>query len=127
MSDDAWAAAFTCHLARYSGYASVHTAHSWLVTALAEIISDVCGALGVGVEIFTDPTELVQFFNNNDGLPVDVHVLHYHGIRGSKLAIDAVISGLFGVSSPPSPDVALSMLCCEYQVREVLGGGEESP
>jgi hypothetical protein len=36
-----------------------------------------------------------------------VNVLHYHGIRGSKLALDAVVSGLFGVSSPPSPEVAL--------------------
>jgi hypothetical protein len=33
--------------------------------------------------------------------------LHYHGIRGSKLALDAVVSGLFGVSSPRSPEVAL--------------------
>jgi hypothetical protein len=33
--------------------------------------------------------------------------LHYHGIQGSKLALDAVVSGLFGVSSPPSPEVAL--------------------
>jgi hypothetical protein len=45
--------------------------------------------------------------NGNDGLPADVCVLHYHGIRGSKLAIDAVVSGLFGVSSPPSPEVTL--------------------
>jgi hypothetical protein len=43
----------------------------------------------------------------NDGLPADVVVLHYHGIGGSKLALDAVVSGLFGVSSPPYPDVAL--------------------
>jgi hypothetical protein len=34
-------------------------------------------------------------------------VLHCHGIRGSKLALDAVVSGLFGVSSSPSPEVAL--------------------
>jgi hypothetical protein len=34
-------------------------------------------------------------------------VLHYHGIRGSKLALDAVVSGLLGFSSPPSPEVAL--------------------
>jgi hypothetical protein len=30
----------------------------------------------------------------------------YQGIRGSKLALDAVVSGLFGVSSPPSREVA---------------------
>jgi hypothetical protein len=62
--------------------ASVHTAHSWLVTALAEIISEVRGALGVGVEVLTYPTMLVQLPNGNDGLPADVGVLHYHGIRG---------------------------------------------
>jgi hypothetical protein len=36
-----------------------------------------------------------------------VGVLHYHGIRGSKLAHDAVVSGLSGVSSPPSAEVVL--------------------
>jgi hypothetical protein len=36
-----------------------------------------------------------------------VGVLHYHDIQGSKLALDAVVSGLFGVSSPLFPDVAL--------------------
>jgi hypothetical protein len=77
------------------------------VTALAEFISVVRGALGVGVEVLTDPTMLVQLPNNNDDLPADVGVLHYHGIRGSKLALNAVVSGLFGVSSPPSPKVAL--------------------
>jgi hypothetical protein len=77
------------------------------VTALAEIISKARGALGVGVEVLTYPTMLVQLPNGNDGLPADVGVLHYHGIRGSKLALDAVVSGLFGVSSPPSPEVAL--------------------
>jgi hypothetical protein len=50
---------------------------------------------------------LVQLPNGNDGLPTDVGVLHYHGIRGSKLALDAVVSGLLGVSSPPSPENAL--------------------
>jgi hypothetical protein len=49
---------------------------------------------------------LVQLPNGNDGLPADVGVLHYHGIRGSQLALDPVVSGLFGVSSPPSPEVA---------------------
>jgi hypothetical protein len=39
MSDDAWTNAFTDYLARCGGNASVHAANSWLVTALAEIIS----------------------------------------------------------------------------------------
>jgi hypothetical protein len=77
------------------------------VTALAGIISEVRDALGVGVEVLTHPTMLVQLPNGNDGLPADVGVLHNNGIRGSKLAHDAVISGLFGVSSIPSPEVAL--------------------
>jgi hypothetical protein len=70
-------------------------------------MSEVRGALGVGVEVLTDPTMLVQLPNGNDGLPADVGVLHYHGIRGSKIAFDAVVSGLFDGSSPPSPEVAL--------------------
>jgi hypothetical protein len=108
MSDEAWAIAFaSSHLARCGKDAWVHTGHSWLVTALAEIISEVRGALGVGVEVLLDPTMLVQLLNGNDGLPADVGLLHSHGLRGSKLALDAVVSGLFGVSSPPSPEVAL--------------------
>jgi hypothetical protein len=107
MSDDAWATVFADHFGRCGGDASVHTAHSWLVPALAEIISEVRGALGDGVEVLTDPTMLVQLPNGNDGLPAHVGVLHNHGIRGSKLALDAVVSGLFGVSSPPLPEVVL--------------------
>jgi hypothetical protein len=56
MSDDAWATTLSDHLSRYGGDASVHTAHSCLVPALVEIISEVRGALGIGVEDFTDPT-----------------------------------------------------------------------
>jgi hypothetical protein len=52
------------------------------VTALAEIISEVRGALGDGVEALTYPMILVQLPNGNDGLPADVGVFHYHGIRG---------------------------------------------
>jgi hypothetical protein len=103
MSDDSLAIAFADHLARCGEDASVHTAHSWLVTALAEIISEVRGALGDGVEILTNSIMSVQLPNCNDGLPADVGVLHYHGIRGSKFALDAVVSGLFGVSSPRLP------------------------
>jgi hypothetical protein len=84
------------------------------VTALAEVISEVYGALGVGVEVLTYPTMLVQLPNGNDGSPADVGVLHYHGIRGSKLAVDAVVFGLFGVSSPPSPEVTLR---CAYKTK----------
>jgi hypothetical protein len=77
------------------------------VAAIAEIISKVRGAFGVGVEALIDPSMFVQLPNGNDGLPADVGVLHDHGIRGSKLALDAVVSGVFGVSSSPSPEVAL--------------------
>jgi hypothetical protein len=105
MSDDAWATAFADHLAQLGEDALVYTAHSWLVTALADIISEVRGVLGVGVEVLTDPTMLVQLPNGNDGPPTDV--VHYHGIRGSKLALDVTVSDFFCVSSPPSPGVAL--------------------
>jgi hypothetical protein len=77
------------------------------VTILAEIISEVRGALGIGVEVLANPTMLVQLPNGNDGLPVDVVVLHYHGIRGSKLPLDAVVLGLFGGSCPSSHEVAI--------------------
>jgi hypothetical protein len=69
---------------------------------------------------------IVQLPNGNGGLRADVGVLHCHGIRGSKLTLDAVVSGLLGVSSPPVSR-SRSTLCREDQVREVLGGGEESP
>jgi hypothetical protein len=94
------------HLGRCGGDASVHTAHYWFVAALAETISDIRDALGVDVEVFTDPTMLVQLPNGSDNLYADVGVLNYHGIRRSKLALDALVSGLFGVSSPPSPEAA---------------------
>jgi hypothetical protein len=83
------------------------------VTAIANIISEVRGALGVGVDVLTYPTMLIQLPNGNDDLPADVGVLHYHGIRGSKLALDAVVSGMFGVSSPPSPEAVCALRCVE--------------
>jgi hypothetical protein len=104
MLEDGWANAFLDHLARYGGDASVQTAHSWLVTALSEIISEARSALGVGVEVHTDPTMLVQLANGNDGLPADVGVSQCHAIR---FDLDAVVSGLFSVSSPMSPDAPL--------------------
>jgi hypothetical protein len=83
MSYDAWATAFAYHLGRCGGYASVHAAHFWLVTAFAEIVSEVRGALGVGIEVHMDPRMLVLLPSGNDGLPADVGVLHYHDIRDS--------------------------------------------
>jgi hypothetical protein len=67
---------------------------------------------------------LVQLPNGSDSLPADVVVLHYHGIRGSKLALDAVVSGLFGVFSPPSPEVALH--CAEKSKFEKYPKGVKS-
>jgi hypothetical protein len=80
------------------------------VTTLAEIISEIRGTLGVGVEVvLTEPTMmLVQLLNGNDGPPEDAGVLHHHGVRGSELTLDAVVSSLFGVSSPPSPEATLT-------------------
>jgi hypothetical protein len=48
--------------------------------ALAKIISEVRGAVGVGVEVLTDPTMLVHLPNGNEGLPAGVCVVHYYGI-----------------------------------------------
>jgi hypothetical protein len=78
------------------------------VTALTEIISEVRGALGGGVEVLTAPAMLVQLPDGNDGRSVDAGVLHYHGIRGSKLAVGAVVSDLFGDPSPPYLEIAIS-------------------
>jgi hypothetical protein len=77
------------------------------VTALAEIISEGRVALGVGVEVLTHPTMLVQLPNGNDLLRGCGCLALLSRHPRLKLALDAVISGLFGVSSPPSPEVAL--------------------
>jgi hypothetical protein len=53
MSDDECAIAFLHHLARCGGDALDYTARSFIVTALAEIISELRGALGVGVARFS--------------------------------------------------------------------------
>jgi hypothetical protein len=90
-------------MARCGADASVHIAHSELVTVFAEIITGVRGILWVSVEVLTDPTILVKLPNGNDGRPADAGVFHYHGIRVSKLTLNAVISSLLGVSNPPSP------------------------
>jgi hypothetical protein len=65
-------------------------------------------ALGVCVEVLKNLMMLVQLMNSNGGLLADVSVLHLHCIRGSRLSLDAMASGLFGVSSPPPTETALS-------------------
>jgi hypothetical protein len=110
MLDDTCANAFSDPLARCGGDTLAHTAHFWLVTALAEIVSEARGALGVGVEVLTDPMMCEQLPNGNDGLPTDVGVLHYYGIRGSKLAIDPAVTCLFGSSSPCLPKSLYAVL-----------------
>jgi hypothetical protein len=70
---------------------------------------------------------LVQLPNGNDGIPADVGVLHYHGIRGSKLALDAVVSGLLCVSSPPSPEVALRHAEKTSKFEKYSEGGRSRP
>jgi hypothetical protein len=127
MSDDAWTTAFNDHLARYGEGASVHIAHSWLVTALAEIISEVRGAHGVGVEVLTYISQR-HFPNGNDGLPADVGVLQCHGIRGSKLALDAVVSSCSAFLARRLPKPLYAVLRRpSSRSTSLLGRGEESP
>jgi hypothetical protein len=73
MLDEAWTTAFPGHLAhRCGGNASVHTAHSWVVTSLLDRMSEARSVLGVGVAVLTEPTTLVQLSNGYDGLLSDV-------------------------------------------------------
>jgi hypothetical protein len=60
---------------------------------LRKIDFEIHNALGVGVEVLTDPTMLAILPNDNNGLHADVSVLYYDGIRGSRLtALDTVVS-----------------------------------
>jgi hypothetical protein len=59
------------------------------------------------IELYHEPRDVGLTPRRQRRPPREVGVLKYHDIRGSKLALDAVVSGLFGVSSPPSPEVAL--------------------
>jgi hypothetical protein len=72
------------HLIHYGKDPSLYTTHSWLMTAIAESISEVRGSLGVGAEVLKDPTIVfVQIPNGNDGLHVCVGVMHYHAYMAS--------------------------------------------
>eukprot|EP00873_Tetraselmis_striata_P009965 jgi/Tetstr1/430229/TSEL_020058.t1 len=51
-----WAVAYVDHVARCSGGDSNHAAHEWAAHGLSDICHDMKSALGVGVQILTDPS-----------------------------------------------------------------------
>eukprot|EP00873_Tetraselmis_striata_P023479 jgi/Tetstr1/443743/TSEL_031731.t1 len=63
-------------------------------------------ALGVGVQILTDPSVLLSLPMGSDGRPADVGLFGYGGIRGNTVAIDTTIAPILGVSSS-DPTTAL--------------------
>jgi hypothetical protein len=64
MSDDTWVTTFATHLGRCGGGASVHAARTLLVSDIPcgnhLPTSEIRGALGVGIEVLTDPPMLVH-------------------------------------------------------------------
>eukprot|EP00873_Tetraselmis_striata_P027526 jgi/Tetstr1/447790/TSEL_035120.t1 len=101
-----WAVAYGDHVARCSGGVSNHAAHEWAAHGLSDICHDVKSALGVGVQILTDPSVLVSLPKGSDGRPADVGLFGYGGIRGNTVAIDTTIAPILGVSSS-DPTTAL--------------------
>eukprot|EP00873_Tetraselmis_striata_P046137 jgi/Tetstr1/466401/TSEL_010930.t1 len=101
-----WAVAYADHVARCSGGNSNHAAHEWAAHGLSDICHDVKSALGVGVQILTDPSVLVSLPKGSDGRPADVGLFGYGGIRGNTVAIDTTIAPILGVSSS-DPTTAL--------------------
>eukprot|EP00873_Tetraselmis_striata_P041203 jgi/Tetstr1/461467/TSEL_006575.t1 len=101
-----WAVAYADHVARCSGGVSNHAAHEWAAHGLSDICHDVKSAMGVGVQILTDPLVLVSLPKGSDGRPADVGLFGYGGIRGNTVAIDTTIAPILGVSSS-DPTTAL--------------------
>eukprot|EP00873_Tetraselmis_striata_P003701 jgi/Tetstr1/423965/TSEL_014576.t1 len=101
-----WAVAYADHVARCSGGDSNHAAHEWAAHGLSDICHDVKSALGVGVQILTDPSVLVSGPKGSDGRPTDVGRFGYGGIRGNTFAVDTTIAPILGVSSS-DPTTAL--------------------
>eukprot|EP00873_Tetraselmis_striata_P012895 jgi/Tetstr1/433159/TSEL_022491.t1 len=101
-----WAVAYADHVARCSGGDSNHAAHEWAAHGLSDICHDVKSALGVGVEILTDPSVLVSLPKGSDGWPADVGLFKYGGIRGNTVAVDTTIAPILGVSTS-DPTTAL--------------------
>eukprot|EP00873_Tetraselmis_striata_P011624 jgi/Tetstr1/431888/TSEL_021377.t1 len=56
LTPSTWAVAYADHVARCSGGDSNHAAHEWAAHGLSDVCHDyVKSALGVGVQILTDP------------------------------------------------------------------------
>eukprot|EP00873_Tetraselmis_striata_P020716 jgi/Tetstr1/440980/TSEL_029248.t1 len=93
---------------------------------LSDICHDVKSALGVGVQILTDPSVLVSLPNGSDGRPADVGLFGYGGIRGNTVAVDTTIAPILGVSSS-DPTTALRVAerhkiqKCDEGVRNAAG------
>eukprot|EP00873_Tetraselmis_striata_P006956 jgi/Tetstr1/427220/TSEL_017408.t1 len=102
-----WAVAYADHVARCFGGDSNHAAHEWAAHGLSDICHDVKSALGVGVQILTDPSVLVSLPKGSDGRPADVGLFGYGGIRGNTVAVDTTIAPILGVSSSDRPTTAL--------------------
>eukprot|EP00873_Tetraselmis_striata_P004982 jgi/Tetstr1/425246/TSEL_015701.t1 len=101
-----WAVAYADHVARCSGGDSNHAAHEWAAHGLSDICHDVKSALGVGVQILTEPSVLVSLPKGSDGRPADVGLFGYGGIRGNTVAVDTTIAPILGVSTS-DPTIAL--------------------
>eukprot|EP00873_Tetraselmis_striata_P000605 jgi/Tetstr1/420869/TSEL_011942.t1 len=115
-----WAVAYADHVARCSGGVSNHAAHEWAAHGLSDICHDVKSALGVGVQILTDPSVLVSLPKGSDGRPADVGLFGYGGIRGNTVAIDTTIAPILGVSSS-DPTTALRA-AERHKIQNVLFG-----
>eukprot|EP00873_Tetraselmis_striata_P035177 jgi/Tetstr1/455441/TSEL_042270.t1 len=100
------AVAYADHVARCSGGDSNHAAHEWAAHGLSDICHDVESALGVGVQILTDPSVLVSLPKGSAGRPADVGLFGYGGIRGNTVVVDTTIAPILGVSSS-DPTIAL--------------------
>eukprot|EP00873_Tetraselmis_striata_P018515 jgi/Tetstr1/438779/TSEL_027288.t1 len=102
-----WAVAYADHVARCYGSDSNHATHEWAAHGLSDICHDVMkSALGVGVQILTDPSVLVSLPKGSDGRPADVGLFGYGGIRGNTVAVDTTIAPILGMSRP-DPTTAL--------------------
>eukprot|EP00873_Tetraselmis_striata_P007402 jgi/Tetstr1/427666/TSEL_017791.t1 len=82
-----------------------HTSE-WAAHGLSDVCHDVKSALGVGVQILTDPSVLVSLPKGSDGRPADVGRFGYGGIRGNTVAVDTTIAPNLGVSRS-DPRIAL--------------------